>query len=1528
MLKSFGYSWRATLTALTIGGIAACADGGGGAGCGGCGATGEGPAYEYPAEGPIIPQAAQIHVTETALTFIEENAAGIIGDLAGGGGGGLSFCVPTTDIPVVGSICGGSSRCDDGSAGCQAQIVLEDVQATPFSETPSDRLEVRVSISLGAPLAARILFSNCGITIDPPVPVAANVFFEVEPALTGRTAIRLPADRLEIDTSAILDSLQIDGGLGCTITGGALNLLGGFLGGLIEGALIGPIQGAIDPLLCQTCATTTCPFGSTCNGDGLCIEDGAEQCVPIELGVQTEINVGDLLADFAPGLDARLGLLAYAANYADANGPTVTPQYGLDLAAEVGFYSEPNACVPFQDVPSVSRVPKSAQLNTATTPSGAEFAVGIGVAESALELALWGAFRSGALCLAIGSEVSELVSTGTFAAFLPSLAQLVGGENRPLSLVLRPQIAPTITLGAGTILPNPSGPPTIVDPLLTIELRQVEIDFYTILEDRWVRTFTLDTDIEVPLALTVNAANELEVLIGDLAEAITRVEAVNGELLAASEIDNIASVLPGLIGGLLPTLLGDGGLIPPIAIPDLQGFRLILPDDAFTSIEANTMLAIFANIEFVGAGTGELVGSLQPIIRSTSVTWEQGDPASLLSAARFERTPVDVRALTPTVRVALQTDTFNVDSPGVEYAYRVGQGLWSLWHRGETLEIRDPRFALQGRHDIEIRVRELGDPYTTSVQTVSTTVVIDYQSPSVRLDQEGTTVFVDARDTVAYTSEMAMRYRLNEGAWSEWSDVYDAISLEAFTGRVFVEAEVRDSAGNVTRAREAFHTVGQPLVSTETLAPTLPLAGGDANQNGAQAGCSATGNSDSTSGALGLLLIGGLALLTRRRRNGGAISYLALAAGIVVAACGDDRAVDSIIDQIDGSSDGSANAGCEPACSANQQCVDGICIGCGSDEDCEAGFVCEAGTCIVDDTCLVDQDCPDGQRCLDGACTQVECITDADCTCEQFEIPTCVNDVCQCGPPCADGCGEGEACCLPNDACVPVSATCDNKECGPGFTVEPTSEVSFDPEACTATLDCDCVELPPLAPGNIGRYLDVVTDDDTNYLAAYNSTYGDLMFGVAAEDDTIAWTHVLGVPETGTVTGSVDGPRGGRSAAGPDVGLYPSIGASSEGRLWMAYRYEDGDEALVGLNFAISTAAPELAWSHFVLDSDPGAGLWTELLADPSGLPVVIYGVPVQDADSRTNATEIRIRRATAIHPTSADDFSDAFVLDTVVSTLACGGRCSSRELCRLDLNVCARSERASACDPGCAEGQECFENADGANACAAVEPPPALSYFPTGGAGFIDAAIGADGQLYVASYDGAAGNLRLATHTLGTDVATSVIVDGEEATAEGVVDTGDVGLFPDVLVQADNSVLITYADATLHRLLAWNSTTNVVDTVDNGYRCFEFDAAISQCRRLLTARVGGDSQLISRDGVISVLVQDQTQHDIISRTLRATGWDAIYQDIAGAEATYDGAFGFYNVFGRDSRGEFVATYRLQNRSEPAERTVRIVRLP
>ncbi len=1503
--------------------VYACSDGGGG-GCGGCGG-GEGPAYVFPADGAVIDQAAQIHVTESGFDFIGENAGPLIGTLLGDGG--LSFCLPEQNIEVIGlslvRVCNGS-RCADGTAGCDLTFDIESVEITPVTvPTGSDRLEVALGLGVDESLPLRLLGADCTASITSPpggIPISANIYFNVDAAREERVSIDFPADELSFALSD--DYIDVSGsGLAGLVCGG-VNLLAGALLPVLEDQLAGPLEDAIGPALCTSCSTSAdCPGGSTCDSD-VCVWEGTDECVPLALGVETELDLGDLLADFAPGLEAKLGILAYAANYADAIGPDPAPYVGLDLAAQVGFDSAPSVCVPYEPPPSTARIPKSPSINAELSPSGGTFAVGIGVARSALNLALWAVYNSGALCLRIGTDTIEQVSTGTFSALLPSLGTLTDGENRPMFLQLRPQQSPTVDLGDGVVSYDGDGNPVIEEPLLVVHLDNVLIDFYGFAESRWVRLFTLDADVELPLGLDVNADNQLIVVLGDLTNALARVETLNGELLDPSDTASVASLLPTLLATLLPALGGD--LIPPIDIPEIEGIRLVLAPGSITSVDSNEMLAIYADLALAPAGGGGSLTMLpMPQVLATHVA-----PASqvavdrMLSEATRTGAPLDLGVLLP--RVVLDVDTLQADfdQPQMEYSYRVNGSLWSMWYRTQQLELRHPALALQGQHVIEVRARRVGDMHSVSPHLGQTTVVVDYEGPRVTVTRDGLLAYVDARDVVSRPENLTMRWRVNGGEWSPVTLYSEVLDLGAWAGgNALLEVEVFDEAGQRGVATRPFN------LESERIAPPSAPAGFPGGSE-PQAGCSAGGTS---APAWWLLPLALLPLVLRRRR---AALLTVAAAAVVASGCGNDNRGNTIVD-------------C--ACSAEQVCVDGVCVDCASDDDCAAGtcvdgicvddtpecsdevpcpegFVCEDGACVTDDACEIDADCPPGQACEGGECVEVGCSDASECPeCELGEAPVCSDGVCSCGPACPEGCAEGTACCYGSNSCVEVSATCVTADCPPGTRLEATS-TSFDSTTCEATAECECVTLPPLDPGSIGRDLDlgVSPDGKTVVAAAYNSTYGDLMVGRVAEDGSIAWTYALGAPTTGTLTGDPAGPRGGISERGPDVGVDPSVEVRNDGTVLVSYGSLVSAE--VGLHFAVGAPDGEgWTWTTFPLELGPQLGRWSDLLVDASGNPVLIYAEPGVRAEDGTWSGQVRVRTANVAVPASADDFGAAVVLDAVPSPLPCAGTCGGRRVCRSDTNLCEVPERASACDPGCdAETEACMEIADGERACVAVAFPPSVTSLPEGVGLFADADWLPSGAIAVAYYDRSAGNLRYVEFdpVAGAPVAPAVIVDGETLVDGLPTDTGDVGWFPDVFVDASGVVHVSYHDGTNEQLLEWNKGTGEISTIDDGIRCEEFvDEA---CVRTEVSIVGYDSALFEVDGGVRAAFQDATRLDLLERALGEFGWGT-YVTLAGNAAEYDGAFGFYTDAAVREGAPFLATHRLNVQAEPRQRDVVVI---
>jgi hypothetical protein len=105
-------------------------------------------------------------------------------------------------------------------------------------------------------------------------------------------------------------------------------------------------------------------------------------------------------------------------------------------------------------------------------------------------------------------------------------------KDAPMLVVLRPLGVPVLHIGEGTFNPSTQKP---IEPLLTVELADLRIDLYALVEDRFVRLFTVAADVKVPLSLIVEGCPmTVQPALGDLGEMIVIRKDVpnNAELLA------------------------------------------------------------------------------------------------------------------------------------------------------------------------------------------------------------------------------------------------------------------------------------------------------------------------------------------------------------------------------------------------------------------------------------------------------------------------------------------------------------------------------------------------------------------------------------------------------------------------------------------------------------------------------------------------------------------------------------------------------------------------------------------------------------------------------------------------------------------------------------------------------------------------------------------------------------------------------------------------------------------------------------
>src|SRR5581483_11799320 len=170
---------------------------------------------------------------------------------------------------------------------------------------------------------------------------------------------------------------------------------------------------------------------------------------------------------------------------------------------------------------------------------------------------------------------------------------------------------------------------------------------------------------------------------------------------------------------------------------------------------------------------------------------------------------------------------------------------------------------------------------------------------------------------------------------------------------------------------------------------------------------------------------------------------------------------------------------------------------------------------------------------------------------------------------------------------------------------------------------CQC--NPDVALGDVGRFSSMALGGPYAYVAAYNSTYGDLMIGHIAPPGVIAnWDFVDGVPdESPDVSNSHV--RGGVMTKGDDVGRYTSIQITPASDPIIAY-YDNTHATLKFASFGV------IRWHNHVVDkgttgpegAGDDVGRYACMSLAPDGTPGIAYTALVQKGMSGMPEGQLR----------------------------------------------------------------------------------------------------------------------------------------------------------------------------------------------------------------------------------------------------------------------------------------------------------------
>ncbi len=636
----------------------------------------------------------QLRVTETGMAFLSDRADGLAGQLLGDSQE-IRFDVPPS--------CGSDPKvcCYVPYGYCQMEVDLERrSQDSPRFEVElldngriGLMLRARVNTTVAMPVHTQGIFNEieCYVSVNsawsgtPHVNMWAELDFTND-ATTGTTTVRVT------DTSVwglSGSDVSINGGLLCgfgSTTDAANQVMSQFRNQLPD---------AINGFLSQQCETDDecAPFG-TCNGDGTCeLENGGSMQT---LGTSGRIAAAAALPNLIGASSGSLDIYLAAGGFARGEQGGLT--LGVLAGARPGVGPGSHNCVPRVDMPATTALGQSPTLVTNRHPlTGDAFDLGIAIHKDYLNRAAWAAHQAGFLCIDLGTEQVPLLTANALSLAAPSFIDLVhDNEDPPVYILIRPQLPPSIGLGAGTYRPGEGGAQEIDDPLLTITMPSLEMDFYGYVDGRYARLLTMVSDLTLDANVDVDGDGKIVPVLGDLANAFANISVKNSGLLAESPAD-IAEKLPALLSIGLPAITDQ---LQDIALPELAGFTVQLRPGGMTSIDNNSVLGIFGDL-------------------AEATTTERR--LGVITRAAVVRTRKRIAG-----QVTLQLDGTDHDGTDtdLEWQYRVDGGFWSPYTRASRITLQRRAFNVAGTHTIEVRARKQGEPRSTDVEPVVLELVI------------------------------------------------------------------------------------------------------------------------------------------------------------------------------------------------------------------------------------------------------------------------------------------------------------------------------------------------------------------------------------------------------------------------------------------------------------------------------------------------------------------------------------------------------------------------------------------------------------------------------------------------------------------------------------------------------------------------------------------------------------------------------------------------------------------------------------
>lgn len=623
--------------------------------------------------------AGQIRITQSGLDYLEANFETL-----------LTMLMPsgfTFNIPPVTS--GDPKVCHKGT-DCTASINIQDVSINPIA--PS-RINLRINAIV---TTSKIPFKKdmgifpdleCDLKYrsDDSSPSTLGIISDIDLVVDASNRNRLSIVQSSMQIANFdCDDIDISGGITCD----AADLFCSFFESTLLSAVKSPMESVVNDMLDT-----------------------------IPTGFESRYNMADFISDYVPTKATSLDTMMWAGGYAKSENN------GVSVGLMGGFYApEHNPCVPNCALtssgctaPPLPNISRSATLSGNIRPNNKDYHLGMGFHLDAMDYIAYGLYSSGTFCLDIDSTLTSKLNSSIFALLIPSINKLTGGNTAPISIAIRPKEPPKLTLGAGTYHQDTSGNTVIDDPLITVSAKEFSADVMILLEERWIRLFTVTGDLDLPILLFVDKNGALQPMLGDLGQVITNISVSNTDLLQED---------PQTIAALFPTLLGVassmfGSNFDPISLPSVSGVELVLSEQSIAVVDNNTLLAIFATLK-MGSTTVSYDGPIDTNVDLVDIETQ----AEILRVNQ----PRNIHSRTkqnPSVELAL--NAISSSHEPVEYSIRIDGGFWRPWTKANRITISDPRFWLLGKHQIEVMARLEGKP--RSLDSTPVHLSFDIEAP-------------------------------------------------------------------------------------------------------------------------------------------------------------------------------------------------------------------------------------------------------------------------------------------------------------------------------------------------------------------------------------------------------------------------------------------------------------------------------------------------------------------------------------------------------------------------------------------------------------------------------------------------------------------------------------------------------------------------------------------------------------------------------------------------------------------------------